>query len=170
MVTVTLSLKSIKVDTNLRSEISNSVIGGAPSECIQCGICTSGCPLGDVIKPHRIIKMVNLGLIEQLSASREIWLCTTCFTCSERCPQEVDPASIIFVLKNIASRRGAVPLELIEICRNIAEEGRAVKLSAGREKERERLGLPKTPNVDIEKMKKMLEEIGFTKIFEGVRK
>ncbi|MEQ9716394.1 MAG: hypothetical protein ABGF52_12815, partial [Candidatus Asgardarchaeum sp.] len=24
------------------------------------------------------------------------WLCTTCFTCSERCPQEVDPANIIF--------------------------------------------------------------------------
>jgi len=166
----TISLKNIKMDPALRSEILNNIVSGDPSKCVQCGICTSGCPLGYIIKPHRIVKMVNLGLVEQLISSREIWLCTTCFTCSERCPQEVDPANILFTLRNTASKLGYVPRELVEICMNIVKDGRIIKISAGREKEREKLGLPKAPPVDAEKIRKMLEEVGFLKIIGGTVK
>lgn len=170
MSTQTISLKTIKIDTALRSEVMKNMISGNPSKCVQCGICTSGCPLGHIIKPHRIIKMVDLGLIERLISSREIWLCTTCFTCSERCPQEVDPANILFALRNIASKLGYMPRELIDICMNIVKDGRIIKISAGREKEREKLGLPKTPPVNIENIRKMLEEVEFVKIIRGAVK
>ncbi|MCX8193586.1 MAG: 4Fe-4S dicluster domain-containing protein [Nitrososphaeria archaeon] len=165
-----ISLKTIKIDPNLKSEILNSIINGDTSKCTQCGICTSGCPLGEFIKPHRIIKLANLGLKEQLLNSKEIWLCTTCFTCSERCPQEVDPANIIFMLKNLASRHEYAPKGFIDICMNIIETGRAIKIGVGREKERERLGLPKIPVVDIQKTRVILEEVGLLKVLGGAKK
>lgn len=163
-------LKDIKIDPNIRSEIANSIINGDASKCTQCGICTSGCPLGELIKPHRIVKMVNLGLVEQLLSSREIWLCTTCFTCSERCPQDVDTANILMVLKNIASKRGYVPTELANICMNIVETGRAIKISTGREREREKLGLPKIPDIDVKKIRELLEEVGLIEVLRGAKK
>lgn len=164
---IVVSLKSTRVDPFLKQQIDHSELDGRSLLCTQCGICTSGCPLGEYIKPHKIVRMVNLGLRDQLIHLREIWLCTTCFTCSQRCPQDVNPANIIFNLKNIASRHGIIPAGLREICRNILEEGRTLKITTGREREREKLGLPKTVPVNIEKIKRLLDKTRFDKILEG---
>ena len=164
-----IPLKSSEIDPNLKFEIASTELGGKAFWCIQCGRCTSGCPVAEFLKPHRIVKMVMLGLREQLTSCKEIWLCTTCFTCSERCPQEVNPANIIFSLKNMAAKRGIIPRGLRDIGKNLAETGRMIKISAVRERRRMKLGLPKIPQVHVEKNRKILEETSFIKTLEGAK-
>lgn len=64
--------------------------------CLQCQKCTSGCPVAAMtdIKPHEIVRMVQLGQREQLLASQMLWQCTSCQTCATRCPQQVSVAAI----------------------------------------------------------------------------
>ncbi len=163
------SFKSTEVDSSLKFKIANTELGGKAFWCVQCGVCTSGCPVAEFLKPHQIVKMVALGLKEQLINCREIWLCTTCFTCSQRCPQEVDPANILFLLKNMAAEQGILPKGLIDIGKSLTETGRVIKISAGRERKRAELGLPKVPQVHVEKNRKILEETSLIKTLEGVK-
>ena len=164
-----VSFKSVETDPNLKFKIAEE-LGGKAFWCIQCGMCTSGCPVAEFLKPHRIIKMVVLGLKEQLISSKEIWLCTTCFTCSERCPQEVDPANIIYSLKNMAAEQGIVPKGLRDMGENLAETGRVVRISTARERERMKLRLPKIPQVHVDKNRKILEETSLIKTLERAKR
>jgi heterodisulfide reductase subunit C2 len=62
------------------------------ASCLQCGKCTSGCPIAARadIKPHEIVRLVQLGRRDEVLASLVIWQCTSCHTCATRCPQKVD--------------------------------------------------------------------------------
>jgi len=77
--------------------------------CYQCIKCTSGCTALKLLelKPHEIVKLVNLGLVEDLSSSDIIWTCVTCLKCVQRCPQKASPYHVIIALRNLAVERGA---------------------------------------------------------------
>jgi heterodisulfide reductase subunit C len=70
--------------------------GASPMSCFQCAKCSSGCPVASRadLKPHEVVRMVQLDQREAVLASRFIWECTSCQTCSTRCPQQVDPAAM----------------------------------------------------------------------------
>ena len=64
--------------------------------CLQCQKCTPGCPVAAIadVKPHEMVRMVQLGQRDELLASRMLWQCTSCQTCATRCPQKVSVAAI----------------------------------------------------------------------------
>jgi len=66
-------------------------------ECYQCGKCTAGCPMAHAmdVMPRQVVRMLQLGMVEDLMKSKTIWLCATCHTCVERCPHEIDIPSLI---------------------------------------------------------------------------
>ncbi len=72
--------------------------------CFQCRKCTSGCPVAGRadIKPHELVRLVQLGQREEVLASRMIWECTSCQTCATRCPQEVSIAAMNDMLRRIS--------------------------------------------------------------------
>lgn len=74
--------------------------------CHQCGKCSSGCPVTNFFdfRPRRIVAMVQLGLIEELLKSDEIWKCAQCLACKERCPRDVAPYDVIQSLQNLTFR------------------------------------------------------------------
>lgn len=72
--------------------------------CLQCGRCSSGCAMRaetDIL-PHRINRMVMLGLEDQLLTSKAIWTCVSCQTCVARCPMKVDTPALIDSLRAMA--------------------------------------------------------------------
>ncbi len=78
--------------------------------CYQCGKCSNGCPVTfamDVL-PHQLIRMLQLGLTEEVLQSKTIWVCASCETCTTRCPNNIDIAHVMDTLRQLATEEGKV--------------------------------------------------------------
>lgn len=81
--------------------------------CWTCSSCDSECPVEiatNRLRPQRIVRFANLGLIDELIALPEIWYCLTCRRCNRVCPNLVKPETLIRYARAEAVRRGVVPL------------------------------------------------------------
>lgn len=79
--------------------------------CWTCSSCDSECPVEiatNRLRPQRIVRFANLGLIEELIALPEIWYCLTCRRCTDACTQKVDGCLMIARLRELAAREGKV--------------------------------------------------------------
>ena len=96
--------------------------GDNPAACYQCGKCSAGCPMAEEtsLRPHDVMRLVNLDKTEQLLASGELWLCLTCETCTERCPNQCDPARTIDALREMATEKA--PRELAAFHRSFLDQ------------------------------------------------
>lgn len=76
--------------------------------CYQCRKCSSGCPLTFAMDllPDRVIRLALLGQEDQVLASNTIWVCSSCETCTTRCPNGIDIAAVMDWLKEEALKRG----------------------------------------------------------------
>jgi heterodisulfide reductase subunit C len=54
--------------------------------------------------PNQIIRLMQLGLEDDIAKANTIWLCASCITCSVRCPRGVDLARVMEALRAIALR------------------------------------------------------------------
>ena len=87
----------------------NERIDGVPIQrCYHCRKCTAGCPMAFVMEynPNKVIKMIQMGKKDQVLGSSTIWLCASCETCITRCPNEVDIARMMDVLRQMALESG----------------------------------------------------------------
>jgi heterodisulfide reductase subunit C2 len=89
-------------------EAVEAASGAQLALCFQCQKCTSGCPIAATadIKPHELIRLVQLGERDEVLSSRMIWECTSCQTCCTRCPQSVDLPAMIDALRRLSRDAG----------------------------------------------------------------
>ena len=106
-------------DLALRGAIKAQLGNLDLSYCFQCGVCTGSCPTASRMEhgPRRIMHMIHLAMADQVLRSRDIWLCVSCFTCSARCPQGVEVADVMSVLRNLAIARGTAKDEEAKVSR-----------------------------------------------------
>jgi heterodisulfide reductase subunit C len=162
-------IKASEIDPKFKYEISKMHGGEKVMRCFQCGTCTSDCPIArfsETYRPRQIIRMAQLGLRNRVLNSDTLWLCAACFTCTDRCPQDVEVASVIRVLRNLAAEKGIVPQVFKEEASSILESGYAYRIPELRLKKRETLGLPPLPKGNPESIGKTLRKIGFLKCVE----
>ena len=156
------TIKQSEMDPKFKREISEMPGGEKLMRCFQCGTCTSDCPIArysDTYRPRQIIRMTQLGLRERVLRSDTLWLCAACFTCTDRCPQDVEVANVIRVLRNIAAEEGHMPKVFSEQFTSILESGYAYRIPELRLKKRELLGLPPLPKGNPEGVKTTLERV-----------
>ncbi|MEJ2108464.1 MAG: (Fe-S)-binding protein [Acidobacteriota bacterium] len=81
--------------------------GEAFRVCYQCGLCDTVCPWNRVraFSMRRLIREATFGLTE--IESEDIWRCTTCGRCPQRCPRGVGILEV-----GVASRRLATEFEV----------------------------------------------------------
>jgi heterodisulfide reductase subunit C len=159
-------IRAHELNLGFKYEISAMHDGEKLKQCFQCGTCTSDCPIArfsDTYRPRMIIRMAQLGLKDRVLSSDTLWLCAACFTCTDRCPQDVEVASVIRILRNFAVREGFMPLIFRELGSNILRTGVAYEIPELRLKKREIVGLPPLPKSDLNDMLKLANATGFSK-------
>jgi len=98
-----------KMDPAFKYEVAARPGAENLKKCFSCGTCTSGCPVFQVeseYNPRKIIRMILLGLKDEVLRSKTIWLCARCYACTANCPQEVNFADIMTVLRDMAVEAG----------------------------------------------------------------
>lgn len=99
------------LDPNFKYEIQAEPSGEFITRCYACGTCTASCPVRsteDTFNPRRIIHMALLGMKKEVLSSEFVWLCSTCYACYERCPQDVRITEMMNALKNLAVKNGYI--------------------------------------------------------------
>ena len=108
----------LKVDRQLdgdkmnREFLDKAIAEGGESAaiaaCMQCGTCSGGCTNIDLMdmSPRTLILMVQRGEWEKVLKSNALWMCSSCYICTSRCPRGVRPADVIEAVKAIAIREG----------------------------------------------------------------
>ncbi len=74
------------------------------SNCYQCGKCSAGCPMAFKMDypPTMTMRLIQLGLHDEVMGSNTAWYCVSCETCTTRCPREIDIAKVMDTLKIMA--------------------------------------------------------------------
>jgi len=98
------------------------MMGGAASQCYQCGTCTAVCPLNVPIRS--ILRAAQLGM-KEVAISRGLWECATCRQCEVACPRGVDIVGVIHSLREESYRERKVPPKLEGALWRVYEEGTA---------------------------------------------
>ena len=163
------SIQASEIDPKFKYEIAKMHGGEKLMRCFQCGTCTSDCPVArfsETYRPRQIIRMAHLGLKDRVLKSDTIWLCAACFTCTDRCPQDVEVASVIRVLRNMAAEQGIVPQVFKEEAASVLESGYAYRIPELRLKKRQSLGLPPLPKGNPESIRKTLRDLSLMKCIE----
>lgn len=73
-------------------------------DCIQCGTCSGTCPVAIYMDytPRRLIAMAREGLKKDVLSSFTVWLCSSCYACTVRCPQNIKITDIMYAFKRKA--------------------------------------------------------------------
>lgn len=108
--TKTTDKPSIVINGNLAKRIKEE-IGENVYLCYQCVKCTSGCTVASYFdwQPNQIMRAVQLGQEDIALESKTPWLCSSCLTCSTRCPQGLDITAIMEFLTRESLDRGIKP-------------------------------------------------------------
>lgn len=149
------------LDRTFADEVASKPGGEDIRRCLACGMCTAGCPVREVdcrYSPRRLIRMILLGMREEVLNSDFLWLCSNCFTCQERCPQGVRIPEIIRTVKNIAADEGHLPTNLQAVADTIAQIGRIYEVEDFDNKKRAKNDLPELEK-DLADIDKLLEEL-----------
>ena len=99
--------------------------GNKVNLCIQCGTCSACCPSGTrtALRTRQIIRRAQLGFQEKVLLDKGLWLCTTCSTCTNRCPRDVDPMGILISLRSLLVEEGQVPTTLRDALEGVYKYG-----------------------------------------------
>ena len=138
-------IDSKTLDPEFKRLIAKEPGGEHVQRCFSCGTCTAGCPVREVTdryNPRKIIRMALLGMKKEVLSSQFIWLCSSCYTCHERCPQNVKIPELMNALKNIAVREGYLPSAMKAQLDLLASFGRLLEITDFENEKRNDLDLP----------------------------
>lgn len=115
--------------------------------CFQCGTCGGSCPSGRRT-PYRVRKLVRnclLGLKDEVISDDALWMCTTCYTCQERCPRGVKIVDVVKQARRIASHAGYMAKAHKMTGVFVLNTGHAVPINDAVKEMRTKIGLPELP-------------------------
>ncbi len=149
-------------------------VGESLNLCFQCGTCTSSCPSGrtTAFRTRQVIRRAQFGLKDEILPSDDLWHCTTCFTCYERCPRGVEIVDIITLLRNRAVQAGFMAKDHSRLVRGLYKSGHLVPISDKVKKQRAKLGLPELPPTvlsDDEALKQVQQIIDHTGLVRMIK-
>ena len=79
-------------------------------QCLQCGTCSGSCPTSSRMdfSPREIIAALRAGLLDRVLKSNTVWLCSSCYSCTVRCPAGIKFTDVMYELKRLGNRYGFI--------------------------------------------------------------
>lgn len=157
-----------KLDTNFKFEVANQPGGENIKRCFACATCSTICPVFEVedrYDPRKIIRMILLGMKEEVLKSDLIWMCSGCYSCSELCPRDVKITNVMDAIRNIAVREGYIPASLKAAIDQLDKFGRLLEVSEFENTVRLKKEIPEL-KLTIPEIKKLLKNSGVYKLLE----
>ncbi len=138
-------------------------------QCLQCGRCVGGCPSGRRTswRIRKIFEETSTGLKDKVLSSDDLWKCTTCYTCQERCPRGIHTTDIVRILRNMAVKNGNIKESHRKIAKAFMASGHAVPINDEMKAVRKNMGLSEVPPTTLsdpeglKEINKLLEKTGF---------
>ncbi|AOQ24181.1 putative iron-sulfur-binding oxidoreductase FadF [Moorella thermoacetica] len=103
---------------NLHEKITGALGEATLRSCLTCGVCSGGCPTGDIgapVDPRKIVRLLLWGMEDKVLASDMIWLCTMCGRCTVYCPVGVNMGDLVRALRSHLAEEGRVPENLQKV-------------------------------------------------------
>lgn len=148
--------------------------------CINCGTCTGSCPSGrrTAYRTRSAIRKALTG-DESVLQDIDIWLCTTCYYCYERCPRDIPVTDMIIKLRNIAVEEGFILDNHFNLADKIFyETGHGVPATGEGNKKwrdlRESYGLPPLPPTvhthpeALKECQELMKSSGFRDLMDNI--
>lgn len=81
----------------------------AQDYCVTCGLCSSACPASgiDDFDPRALVRMVGLGMEDEIIEARWPWICTMCGKCESLCPMDIHIPAMIRHIRSLRNRDAA---------------------------------------------------------------
>jgi heterodisulfide reductase subunit C/quinone-modifying oxidoreductase subunit QmoC len=101
-------------------------------QCIHCGQCAGSCPLSTYMdrSPRQLLYLAKEGFKDEVLGSFTLWLCTSCYTCTVKCPRAIKVTDVLYALKRrsieegVYSRRFPIPVLAQEFRDMVRAHGR----------------------------------------------
>ena len=151
-------------------DVAGTPRGNGILVCIQCGRCSSGCPVARLTSEHnprRLMEMVILGLRKEVLSTQLPWYCLSCFTCLDRCPQGGDVGDVMFSLRNLAVRQGNIPAGVAAQAKTLYETTRVINPIRSALDKRASLGLGPIGTEGLDDVQKILKRTGMDKLLQS---
>lgn len=96
---------------NAWGEAVSTETGIRVSSCYRCMRCTNGCPVSSFmdLKPHQVVRLVQLGQKEKLLECNAMWICVGCEMCWTYCPNKINVAGLMDHLKSLVVNEAKKP-------------------------------------------------------------
>ena len=155
-----------KLNPKFKFEVAEEPGGENIKRCFACATCTTICPVFEVqdeYDPRKIIRMVLLGMKEEVLKSKLIWMCSGCYSCYELCPRDVKITSVMDALRNIAVREGYAPEGMKASVDQLEKYGRLLEVSEFENSVRAKKEIPEL-KLTIPEIKELIKKVGIRKV------
>ena len=105
-------------------EKMKTITGEPFKTCMQCGTCTSVCPMTPEMQmtTRQIMHLTQWGQKEALLSTDQPWLCASCHACEVRCPRGIDIPRVIEGLRLLFLRDNENYVDLSSMDKEKLEE------------------------------------------------
>ena len=85
--------------------------------CYQCGKCSAGCAFSHKMDKsvNQFIHLIQLGQKKRVLDANTHWICASCFTCTVRCPREIDVAALMEAIREISLRENPEKIRIADL-------------------------------------------------------
>ena len=98
---MTVPIELDELDGEFKSAILDKVPAAKFDLCLTCGTCTGGCPASELLDmdPRKLVRMLLLGLDDEVKKTNWAWVCTMCARCFKQCPMEINIPALVYNMR-----------------------------------------------------------------------